>query len=297
MLVRRACAVDVADRAEKGGSRLRIAGRGTAATTSRGTAAAKSRGTAAATTRIIRGPNASTLDRRPDASTRDRRRGPPPFPVADGVKLAPLNALGDKGTIASHDSFVVVGAGKSGVDAVCHLLDEGIAPDKVTWVVSNDVWYFIRDGMFPEERGGYFAAADRWFACTLKKTIRSAADLFLEWEKLNIVGRVPLGAEAPTIFKGATIDSSQLVQLRSVQAVRLGRITEVTRDEIILEEGRVPLAGARVSTSRGDAAAIRSTSRGDAAAIRSTGRGAVAAARNFFTGVERVSSRLHGGRS
>ena len=48
---------------------------------------------------------------------------PPPFPVADGVECPPLNAL----EVPNASSYVVVGAGKSGVDAVCHLLDSGVS--------------------------------------------------------------------------------------------------------------------------------------------------------------------------
>ena len=48
---------------------------------------------------------------------------PPPFPVADGVECRPLNAL----EVPNASSYVVVGAGKSGVDAVCHLLDSGVS--------------------------------------------------------------------------------------------------------------------------------------------------------------------------
>ena len=47
---------------------------------------------------------------------------PPPFPV-DGVECRPLNAL----EVPAHASYVVCGAGKSGVDAVCHLLDSGVS--------------------------------------------------------------------------------------------------------------------------------------------------------------------------
>ena len=105
--------------------------------------------------------------------------GPPPFDVADGVPVVPLNAIADKGVIASHDNFVVCGAGKSGVDAVCHLQDEGVDPAKITWIVPNDAWYvaariFLRRiaatprprrgysvGMSPRPRRGCFSGESR----------------------------------------------------------------------------------------------------------------------------------------
>ena len=87
---------------------------------------------------------------------------PPPFPVS-GDECRPLNAL----AVPAHKSYVVVGAGKSGVDAVCQLLDQGVAVDKVTWIVPHDRWMFLRDGLCGNQisgaprhrRDGVFATA------------------------------------------------------------------------------------------------------------------------------------------
>ena len=37
------------------------------------------------------------------------------------------------------------GAGKTGIDAVLHLLDSGLPADNITWVVPNDPWMTNRD--------------------------------------------------------------------------------------------------------------------------------------------------------
>ena len=50
------------------------------------------------------------------------------------------------------------------------------------------------------------------------------------------------GGEPPRVFKGATINKSQLEQIRSVAAVRLGRVVAVEPGEIVLQQGRLPIA-------------------------------------------------------
>lgn len=166
--------------------------------------------------------------------------GPPPFDVADGVPVVPLNAIADKGVIASHDNFVVCGAGKSGVDAVCHLQDEGVDPAKITWIVPNDAWFIIRDGLWPKTNE-YHAGMANVIAALGDEDVTSAEELFLKWEACDIVSRLRPDAEPPVIFKGATIYAKQLRQARAARAIRLGRVSEITKDEIVLKQGREPL--------------------------------------------------------
>ena len=41
---------------------------------------------------------------------------------------------------------MVIGAGKTGIDAVLHLLDSGVDSDNITWIISQDCWYSNRCG-------------------------------------------------------------------------------------------------------------------------------------------------------
>ena len=40
--------------------------------------------------------------------------------------------------------YVVIGAGKTGMDALLQLLDSGVSSDSIIWVVSQDCWYYNR---------------------------------------------------------------------------------------------------------------------------------------------------------
>lgn len=54
---------------------------------------------------------------------------PPPFPIADGMDFRPVNGIADVKALADRDDFVIIGAGKTGMDAVNHLLREGVPQD------------------------------------------------------------------------------------------------------------------------------------------------------------------------
>lgn len=57
---------------------------------------------------------------------------PPPYPVAPGVTCVPPNDLPKCG---AHERYVIVGAGKTGIDTCLWLLGQGIAPDRLTWIM------------------------------------------------------------------------------------------------------------------------------------------------------------------
>ena len=44
-----------------------------------------------------------------------------------------------------YDQYLIVGGGKTGIDATLYLLDHGVVPDRIAWIVPNDAWFFNRD--------------------------------------------------------------------------------------------------------------------------------------------------------
>ena len=55
-----------------------------------------------------------------------------------------------------YDEFVVIGAGKTGMDACVWLLDNGADPDRITWIVPRDSWVLNRANLQPGDE--FFAA-------------------------------------------------------------------------------------------------------------------------------------------
>ena len=99
---------------------------------------------------------------------------------------------------------------------------------------------FLRDGIWPSRTSGYYEAMAKFFPALLEASDSMSVALGLEKE--GICARIFPGGEPPRVFKGATINKSQLEQIRSVAAVRLGRVVAVEPGEIILQQGRLPIA-------------------------------------------------------
>lgn len=57
---------------------------------------------------------------------------PPPFGVADGAHVVPVNDLAR--LEAAVDRYVIIGSGKTATDAIVWLLGHGVDQDRITWV-------------------------------------------------------------------------------------------------------------------------------------------------------------------
>ena len=163
---------------------------------------------------------------------------PPPFEVADDVHCAPLNDL--PRLAGRFERHVVVGAGKTGMDACLFLLAHGVAPDAITWIMPRDSWYLDRANIQP---GGEFA--DNIFRGLedQMRAIAEAKDIDDLFERVNATGQLlRLDPDVrPTMYRCATVTKAELDQLRRIEnVVRLGRVQRIEPRTIVLEEGTVP---------------------------------------------------------
>ena len=167
-----------------------------------------------------------------------------PFPVDPKVQLIPVNGLAEQVRSAKHSEFIVIGAGKTGADAIIHLLRNGVDQSDITWIVSRDVFFLVRDG-YIKPGLNYWQNISRFL-----KPLVSASSLMetiLEFEKDGIVARLDTDnlRPCPEVLRGATVDKDELALLRSVKSVvRLGRVTNITSDSIVLDKGSVPVSPA-----------------------------------------------------
>ena len=172
------------------------------------------------------------------------RKGVPSFPIHNYIEMKPLNELTNEISPRNHTNYVVIGAGKSGMDSIVYLLDNLVDKSHITWIISRDVWFFIRDNLYPN-RG-----ASKWK--DKKKFINpcfdydNATDIFLEIERHGIMGRLqPSSPDIPQVFKAPVLSQREVDLVRSMEptTVRLGRITEITDTTIVLEKGTIPIPG------------------------------------------------------
>jgi hypothetical protein len=162
---------------------------------------------------------------------------PPPFGVGEGVGVIAINELARLTSAPSN--FVIVGAGKTATDGIVWLLGQGVPPDRIMWVRPRDPWMLNRAVVQPDPAVALGLAADTMEAAAAADSLD---DLFVRLEAAGVVLRIDTDV-APTMAKTPTLGEWELELLRTIEhVVRLGHVRHVTRREIVLDGGAVPLA-------------------------------------------------------
>jgi hypothetical protein len=175
----------------------------------------------------------------------------PAYAVAEGVRCIPVNDLTRTQKPAA--GYVVIGAGKTAMDACLWLLDSGVAPERIRWVRPRDAWLLDRAYAQPGEGLGrtFLGAALTMEAAAQAESID---ELF---QRLNAVGQLLRLDDRvePSMFHCATVSQPELQQLRRIgNVVRLGHVERIERDRIVLQQGTIPTSLDQVHvdcTSRG----------------------------------------------
>jgi hypothetical protein len=161
----------------------------------------------------------------------------PPFEVAPEARCVPVNELSRVTERA--DGYVVIGAGKTAMDACVWLLETGVSPSDIRWIKPRESWLVNRVFSQGGELVGRLfegislqveAAAQAESIDDLFARLRAAEQLLCVDENVT-----------PTMYRGATVSAGEIEQLRRIEGVvRLGRVKRIERDRIILDEGTVP---------------------------------------------------------
>lgn len=162
---------------------------------------------------------------------------PAPFAVADGVRLLTPNQLGRLHEPAP--GYVVVGGGKTAMDACIWLLDQGCQPDQITWIRARDLWFNNRLYLQPGHLSRHVVdgTASIVEAVAQADTVDSAYEYL---EARGVIFRLDPSVW-PTVFRGASCSEAEMEQLRRIRnVVRLGRVRRIEPESIHLHEGSVP---------------------------------------------------------
>jgi hypothetical protein len=163
----------------------------------------------------------------------------PQFAVAEGVDFVPLNELPHlwKRSQGMPKHYVIIGAGKTGMDAACWLLASGAEPDSISWIMPRDSWLLNRSktqpglDFFDETIAGQ---ADVMEACALATDVD---DLFDRLEACGVMMRIDPNVR-PTIHRYATVSTGEVAQLARIkQVIRKGRVTSISPTTLVLEGG------------------------------------------------------------
>ena len=161
---------------------------------------------------------------------------PPPFEVAADARCVPVNDLPRMALQAR--GFVIIGAGKTAIDACLWLLETGVAPRDIQWVKPRESWLANRVFLQGGEMVGKFIEG---LSLQLEAAAQASSldDLF---QRLHATGQVLRieGSPTPTKYTSAIVTEGELAQLARIEnVVRMGQVRRLERDAIVLDEGRI----------------------------------------------------------
>ena len=164
---------------------------------------------------------------------------PPAYTVDAGVQCVPPNALPK--VQGQYKDYVVIGAGKTGMDACLFLLKNGVAPENIRWIMPRDSWMLDRANIQP---GALGAQAANIFAQQAQDLADATdfADVFRRAEETGSLIRFDQDVW-PTMYRCATVTKLELQQLRRIQeasgVIRMGRVSQITANTIQLDQGEI----------------------------------------------------------
>ncbi|MDJ0642121.1 MAG: NAD(P)-binding protein [Erythrobacter sp.] len=153
----------------------------------------------------------------------------PAFEIAEGTRFAIPGELPSLWQEADNlpDRYIVLGGGKTAMDAVVWLVEAGVAPEKIGWVRPRDSWMFNRKNLQPAH-----AALDDLldFQVALVESANAAEtgdEMFAELGRRGVMLRIDESV-TPGMFHFAVISEAEIDLMRQVtQVYRQGRVTKI----------------------------------------------------------------------
>lgn len=165
------------------------------------------------------------------------RTAKPNFTCAPDVTVIPPNDLPP--LVSQFDRFTVIGSGKTGIDAVVWLLENGVPPGQVRWILGRDAWFLNR--AFTQPGDAFFETTFESFAAQRRALAeaRDARDFALKMEACGAWLRLDPDIY-PEVFHAATVSQGELDYLRQIEdPVRLGHVTHIEPDRVQLQRGEI----------------------------------------------------------
>lgn len=161
----------------------------------------------------------------------------PSYAVAPGVDCVPPNDL--PRLPAGRERYVIVGAGKTAMDACLWLLRHGVAPGRLTWIKPRESWVLDRAAIQPGKQFAKRVLADVADQLAAVREAESLADLFVRLEEKGCLQRVDTSVD-PTMYRCAILSQAELAELRRVgDVVRMGRVQSLEPGRVTLDDGVV----------------------------------------------------------
>lgn len=160
----------------------------------------------------------------------------PSFRVADGARCIPVNELVHVQQRPS--AYVVMGSGKTAIDACLWLLGQGVEPSAIRWIRPRDAWLVNRAYMQP---GALLSGSVEGLALQMEAASAAASvhDLFARLSASRVLLRIDENVE-PSMYRCTTVSMGELAQLRRIEnVIRLGHVQQIEPRRIVLTHGVV----------------------------------------------------------
>jgi len=166
----------------------------------------------------------------------------PSFGVDDDAGVVPPNALVHLAEAPS--GFTVLGGGKTAMDTCGWLLEQGVDPDRISWVRPQELWLFDRAKTQPLELvAAYMQLQASWVQASA--SAQDPLDFAHRLEADDVFVRIDPRRDA-TVFRGATICRAEVDALRSIEDVVQARVAHVGAGAIRTDAGDLPNDPGRV---------------------------------------------------
>ena len=160
---------------------------------------------------------------------------PPQYEIAPEICCIPPNGLPQ--VRHDHPGYVVIGAGKTGIDACLWLLEHDVPASRICWIMPRDSWLVDRAHFQP---GSEFFEQRVGSAALQMELISKSESIEHLFQLLGDAGQLLRLDDniQPTMFRCATVSRAELEALRQVKnVVRLGRVQCIDPERIVLAQG------------------------------------------------------------
>jgi NAD(P)-binding Rossmann-like domain len=165
----------------------------------------------------------------------------PSYVVADGVHCVPPNDL--PRIRDARERYVIVGAGKTAMDACLWLLRHGIPAPRLTWIKPRDSWMLDRAAIQPGRQFAKRTLADFSGQLAAVHEAESLPDLFNRLEARGCLLRIDTSVD-PTMYRCAILSQAELEALRTIDdVVRKGHVQSIEPGRVTLEGGILDIDG------------------------------------------------------
>jgi hypothetical protein len=164
----------------------------------------------------------------------------PDFEVNEGVRCVPPNEIPE--LQSNYDSVYIVGGGKTAIDSILWMLNQGRSADSITWIKSKDSWLLNNANI---QHSSEFLH-DSFEAVARQAEIVLDSNSLEEFAQKMSDDKIWLRIDPevfPDLIKGASVTEKQIDQLRLVKnVIRKGKLRAIDSRKLYFSDSTEKLS-------------------------------------------------------